>query len=115
MEQFRDSTPAIIPGATVTIIDGTGATQTASTDVKGEYTLVGLSPGTYQITVSAVGFKDFKPSGGSGEAGANHKVADATLELAVISTNVDVSAEALQVQMNPRRSVERSRPRILRR
>ena len=57
-----DQTGAVLPGATATIT-GAGLTQTATTNDRGEYSLAGLSAGTYSLTISAAAFKDFHSDG----------------------------------------------------
>ena len=52
-----DSTGAIVPNAQVTILNvATQVTQNASTSSAGSYTVTGLVPGRYTVTVSAPGF-----------------------------------------------------------
>ena len=52
-----DSTGAIIPNATVTIASSsTGISKRAVTNSAGEYSVTYLTPGTYDVTVSANGF-----------------------------------------------------------
>ncbi len=52
-----DSTGAVIPGATVTVvIPSTGIEKRAVTDSSGEYSVNYLTPGNYDVTVSANGF-----------------------------------------------------------
>ena len=54
----KDSSGAVIPGATVMLTNiGTAAERTVVTDQHGDYSLVNLNPGKYQITVSAAGFE----------------------------------------------------------
>ena len=54
----KDSSGAVIPGATVMLTNiGTAAERTVVTDQHGDYSMVNLNPGKYQITVSATGFE----------------------------------------------------------
>jgi hypothetical protein len=60
----QDSTGAVIPGATLTIVNTTqGVQRKASTDVKGFYTFPSLPVGTYDIQAEATGFQPFKRTG----------------------------------------------------
>ena len=54
----RDSTGAVLPGATVTITDlGKGTKKTICTDATGDYAFPSLIPGTYSLAVEMNGFK----------------------------------------------------------
>src|SRR5438094_5307938 len=53
----KDSSGAVIPGATVTAKnEATGIGRTETTDGGGNYRLVALPPGTYVVTVELQGF-----------------------------------------------------------
>src|SRR6202049_421013 len=53
-----DQTGAVLPGATVSIIDTQrGLARTLTTDAAGEYNAPTLNPGTYTVRVEAKGFK----------------------------------------------------------
>ena len=53
-----DSTDALVPGATVSLLDeGTGTQKTAVTDADGAFAFRDLNFGTYQITVKLQGFQ----------------------------------------------------------
>ncbi len=53
-----DSNGAVIAGATVTVTDPhTGITRTATSNESGEYKLIGLPPGDYNLTAEAPSFK----------------------------------------------------------
>src|SRR5580698_6042166 len=58
---ITDTLGAVVPGATVTVTNSASnshrAVQSSGT---GAYVVVGLEPGTYQITVTAGAFKPFK-------------------------------------------------------
>lgn len=47
-------------GANVSIKNASGVSQTARTDSKGKYWIGGLAGGTYTISVTAAGFKNFE-------------------------------------------------------
>jgi hypothetical protein len=94
----QDNTPAIVPGATITVTDGAATTRTATTDERGEYQVKDLPPGTYTVTIAAMGFKDFQAANVAVEANGTRRV-DATISLGTISTNVDVTAAVSGVQV----------------
>src|SRR5262245_6518191 len=56
--QVRDSSGAVIPGATVVAThEGTGVAREAVTDVNGEVVLSALPNGSYTVKVELTGFK----------------------------------------------------------
>jgi Carboxypeptidase regulatory-like domain/TonB dependent receptor-like, beta-barrel len=61
---ITDSSGAVIPNATVTIVnDGTGITTTAHTNGEGLYILTGLRPSTYTLRAEAAGFQAVERKG----------------------------------------------------
>jgi hypothetical protein len=53
-----DGTGAVVPGATVVLVDtATDATQTVKTNAEGRYTFANLKPGTYKVTATAESLK----------------------------------------------------------
>lgn len=55
-----DMSDALIPGATVTLRDSTGATRQATTAGDGTFNFSGVQPGHYDLTVSSPGFESSK-------------------------------------------------------
>src|SRR6266550_2347711 len=53
----KDSTGAVLPGATVTVTGADGAKHEASTSPDGSYTVSGLPPGNYSVSAAHVGFR----------------------------------------------------------
>ena len=87
-----DQTGAVLPGATATITNGAGFSQTATTNDRGEYSLEGLPAGTYSLTISAPAFKDFHSDGLTLTAGQSIPI-DAVMEPAGTSTSVSVEGQ----------------------
>ena len=59
-----DSTGALIPGAKAVLINEANKTErTAIADKSGEISFVAIPPGTYDVLVSATGFKPFRENG----------------------------------------------------
>jgi len=58
--EVKDATGSLVPGATVTIHSSSGATRTATVDNTGEARFSQLNIGSYDVTVTAAGFADFK-------------------------------------------------------
>src|SRR5688572_27686890 len=55
---IRDSQGAVIPNATITVKDlARGTTRTAVSEREGRFSVPSLSPGNYQLTAEAVGFR----------------------------------------------------------
>ena len=53
-----DQSNAVLPGVTVVLTSPSGAPQTATTDLRGQY-FINATPGTYTLKIVAKGFKDF--------------------------------------------------------
>src|ERR1035437_9928325 len=51
-----DATGALVSGATVTLV-GPQGTKTLTTDASGRFSLNGLTPGFYDVTIEKAGFK----------------------------------------------------------
>jgi hypothetical protein len=55
-----DTSNAVVPGATVTVVSGTtGLTRSTTTQSGGEYTITNLPPTTYTLTIEHPGFQKF--------------------------------------------------------
>src|ERR1700694_5137595 len=91
----RDNTGAVIQGADVKI-SGTagGIERTTTTNSDGDYLAAGLPGGTYNLTISAKGFKTFKASGVVLRVGQKARV-DASLAIGDIATEIVVQGEQL--------------------
>lgn len=89
-----DQTGAVLPAATITVSNGTGLTQTATANERGEYSVRGLPAGTYSLTISVYGFKDFHTEGLVLSANQSVPV-DAVMEPAAASTSVNVEGRKL--------------------
>jgi hypothetical protein len=89
-----DQTGAVVPGATVIIKNtATGVLHSAQTGKMGEYTFSLLQVGTYEVKVTAKGFKTHIASSISLTPGDRARV-DATMEVGAASESISVSAEA---------------------
>jgi hypothetical protein len=94
-----DSSDAVIPDATVTVLNtSTGIKTVVQADKNGYYILPQLQVGgPYSVTVSSPNFQSFVTSGLTLNVNDNREV-DAKLSVGKASQTVEVSATALQVE-----------------
>ena len=93
-----DSTGAPIASVPVAITNqATNTVSRVTTTSTGEYNAPNLSPGTYQVEVSAPGFRTFVERSLVVTAGATVR-ADAQLQVGQLSESVQVQAQAIQMQ-----------------
>src|SRR6202158_605030 len=92
--QVRDTTNAVVPGATVTIANPeTGLRRSATTDDAGRFNYPQLKPGSYSVKVEAQGFEPRQNNNVASGLGQNQTV-DFTLKVARSNETVEVSSEA---------------------
>jgi carboxypeptidase family protein len=91
----RDSSGAVVPGAEVKIRAAAGGNdRTTTTNADGDYLAAGLPGGTYDITISANGFKTFKADRVVLRVAQKARV-DASLQVGNVTTEVVVQGEQL--------------------
>jgi outer membrane receptor protein involved in Fe transport len=88
---LRDSSAAVIPGATVVAThEGTGVSREAVTDARGEFVLSALPSGTYTVKIELTGFKSLQNQGM--QLGAGQTVRQTfTLEVGTLAETVTVA------------------------
>ena len=92
--QVRDTTNAVVPGATVTIASPeTGLRRSAKTDDAGRFNFPQLKPGSYSVKVEAQGFEPRQNDNVVSGLGQKQTV-DFTLKVARSNETVEVSSEA---------------------
>ena len=92
--EVRDTTNAVLPGATVTITNHeTSLKRTAQTDQAGRFNFTQLKPGTYSVRVEARGFDPRQNDNVISGLGQKQTV-DFTLRVARSNEAVEVSSEA---------------------
>ena len=92
--EVRDTTNAVVPGATVTITNHeTGLKRSARTDDAGRFNFPQLKPGTYSVRVEARGFDPRQNDNVISSLGQK-QTADFTLKVARSNEVVEVSTEA---------------------
>ncbi len=91
----RDNTGAVIPGASVRITGAAGGIdRNTVTNSDGDYEGAGLPGGTYNLIITAKGFKTFKGNGIVLRVGQKARV-DATLPIGDIATEIVVQGADL--------------------
>ena len=99
--KVTDPKGAAIPGATVKVINQTTKQDfTAVTDAQGRYQIESLPAGTYDLSVSAKGFKDTQQTDIKVEDDAA-KQTDLRLEIAPVEAEVKVQAGSLKGNLDP--------------
>lgn len=105
-----DTSGAVIPNATVTVkSQQKGTSFTTQTNSVGQYRLDHLVPDTYDVTISASGFKSYTVNGLQVNAGDTPNV-NANLEVGAVSQSVIVAAGAEQLLKTESQDVSLSVP-----
>ena len=92
--QVRDTTSAVVPGATVAIVNlETGLRRSAKTDDAGRFNFPQLKPGTYSVKAEAQGFEPQQNDNVISGLGQKQTV-DFTLKVARSNETVEVNSEA---------------------
>jgi hypothetical protein len=96
--QAQDDTGGVLPGVTVTATNtGTGLSRTMTTDSRGQYALVGLQPGTYEVRAELTGFRTSVASGVVIQVNQETRL-DFSMPLGEVAETITVSAETTVVQ-----------------
>lgn len=93
-----DNSGAVVPAATVTAVnEGTNATIVTQSNAEGTFVAGGLPVGVYTITVAKDGFQSYTQKGIETHPAQVTSV-NLVLSLGAVSTHVQVTASAVQVQ-----------------
>jgi hypothetical protein len=93
-----DPSGAVLPGATVTIInEGTSVSQSTTTDRDGSYRFPLVPPGTYTVQVKATGFAEYLRKNVTVDPSQAVSL-DVTLEVGKATQTVEVTSQAPLVQ-----------------
>jgi len=96
----RDSSGAVIPGATVTLTNElNNASRTAQTNSEGYFVFPDLLAGTYTLTVEMSGFKSYKQGGIRLNSGDVRALGQITLAVGEVAEVVTVEATAAPVEL----------------
>jgi len=100
----RDATGAVVPNATVTVVSlGTQARRTVQSSSTGTYTVTGLQPGQYEVTVTSGNFAPFKQEvnvavGGNSALDVSLGVsASATVEVVAQNASIEVNTQTQEL------------------
>ncbi len=94
----EDPTGAVVPGATITLTNpATGASREIKADEQGRYSIPNIQAGSYEIRVSAQGFRTLTRTGVEVTINTVTRV-DAKLEVGQMTEQVTVSASAITLQ-----------------
>lgn len=89
--RLTDASGAVIPGASVTIVNtSTNFTQTSVSNESGIFRAPGLQPGTYRVTVESDGFKTYVRDNLELRTGSTLPV-DAVLEIGSVTEQIEVT------------------------
>src|SRR5206468_7182100 len=95
----RDSSGLAIVGARITITEtATGAARSAASNDHGDFVFSSVTPGAYNVTVKAPGFKIAERKNLVLPASETRSVGDINLEVGDTSQSVTVTAEGSAVQ-----------------
>jgi hypothetical protein len=101
----KDPTGAVVPGAKVAL-SGAGlvADKESDADSNGAYHFLNVPPGTYTLTATATGFETLRQSGLVIQVGHLPTI-DLTLQLGAVSTTVEVTSEAPQIDVTTNHTI----------
>ncbi|MEO8077422.1 MAG: TonB-dependent receptor [Acidobacteriota bacterium] len=95
---LTDETHAVVPKASVTVTNtSTGLSRQVTTDQAGYYAVPNLSEGTYDLSVSAGGFKPYTQKGVNVPINVLTRV-DVTIQVGALTEQVTVEANAAALQ-----------------
>jgi hypothetical protein len=88
-----DASRRVVPNASVTVVNtSTNITRQVSTDESGNYLLPTLNPGTYEVAVTAPGFRTTRRPGVEMQVGKD-LLLDVELQVGETATSIEVTAE----------------------
>ena len=96
--QVEDQSGSVVPGAKVVVSNtATGLTYEATSDGSGNYTILNVLPGIYEIKISQQGFKGQTRTGASVTANTVNRT-NFRMEVGALSEQITVAADAVQLQ-----------------
>ena len=96
----KDASGAALVGADVKMVNAdTGFVRTSKTNHEGFFSFPDLTPGAYNVEISATGFKQYRQEKIELNSGDVRPAGDIKLELGAISESVTVTAESTSVML----------------
>jgi len=102
--QITDSSGAVVPAVTVTVVGPDGVRKEVQTDEEGRYSFRNLPLGTYTVRISAKGFADIERTG-IVVARGRPQVVDGQLVVTLEKQRVTVKGNAEEVSVSPAANV----------
>ena len=97
----RDTSGALIPGASITLIsEQSKARRTTVSNGEGYFTINAIQPETYDLVVAMKGFDSYRVTGIEVHPGDHQTIAKLTLKLGEVSTVVNVTSTVAGVSLD---------------
>jgi len=94
----KDSTGAVVMNAKITMKNQlNGDTRTSVSNGSGYFSIAAVQPGTYTVTISAPGFKEWRQAGVAFAQGDDRTLPQIALQVGAVTETVEISAGSLSV------------------
>ena len=94
----QDQSRAVVPGANIVLTqEGTGAVRRTVSNADGYFSVVGIPPGTYSVSIEAQGFQKWERTGLRMSAGDRVNLPDIVLAVATATEQVEVVGQAAEI------------------
>jgi carboxypeptidase family protein len=94
----KDTTGAVVVNAKITMKNQlSGDMRTSVSNSTGYFSITAIQPGTYTVTITAAGFKEWKEANISFAEGDNRTLPQIALQIGAVTETVEISSGALTV------------------
>jgi hypothetical protein len=94
----KDSTGAVVANAKITMKNQlNGDTRTSVSNSSGYFSITAVQPGTYTVSITAPGFKEWKQAGVAFAQGDDRSLPQIALQVGAVTETVEISAGSLSV------------------